>query len=833
MSWFLPLFVFAQTGKNISLDAKDPIVFKGECIIYQGQKIDLNSRAFFVDGRMTDKEAEKYPYVFNSVNDALASAVNGSEAIPMTLYIAPNVYWIDDPDDPAIRVSKEKREPFGLKVKCSWLTLRGLTQDPKNVVLACNRGQMEGAVGNFTMFLFDGSDIRVDNMTLGNYCNVDLDYPLLSSLNRKKRMAAITQAQLAYCTGDRIEAHNVRFISRLNLCPLVGGKRTLFDRCYFESTDDALCGTGVYLNCEFSFYGSRPLYTTAKSGSVFLNCDFNVMLEEKQYLTKVMGLVMLVDCRFHSDHPVDLGWSPNPTDQLRCYQSNVSLNGESTLMNADKPHLTVNMNGSALLNAYKFNYKGHTIYNTYNLLRGDDDWDPMGVKTIVVEAERVLKQNLTNIPVCLLLHSSLDKIDTGKSKSVLNVEALRFGGYVIDPGKVSWRVDNDSLLFLHQVSNLQSEAIGKNKQDEDKKVVVTVKTALGLEAASVITVSPTLLESPRFLSKPEIDFIGKGRVKVYYTLNLGERTDQSLITWYRFSKPDGSDALPVAVSRLNHPEYEYELSQNDIGYYIMVTVAPKHARSDPGKEEKMIMVKPITYRDVIVKHQFFTDFKNFPTIYQPSLKPGFWIVDGYKPLDTMQYDWSANPEHSWFYGTGFDGARGTGLMQESRGARLLYTPVEGKYHEMKVILNVDPCKPAGQGFGSATGQYMDIYIKFDAKTLTGYALRIVRTTKHHNAVDFMLVEYHQGKVTPISDPVSTTCYRTSCTIALWTKGNKLLAHAETTAVSLSVGDPALKPIVDLEAEIKMSEFGGTGIQHTGSTGPSATMIHSMVIDYNP
>ena len=36
-------------------------------------------------------------------------------------------------------------------------------------------------------------------------------------------------------------------------------------------------------------------------------------------------------------------------------------------------------------------------------------------------------------------------------------------------------------------------------------------------------------------------------------------------------------------------------------------------------------------------------------------------------------------------------------------------------------LNVDASKTAGQGFGSATGQYLDLYIKFDTRTLTGYA----------------------------------------------------------------------------------------------------------------
>ena len=76
--------------------------------------------------------------------------------------------------------------------------------------------------------------------------------------------------------------------------------------------------------------------------------------------------------------------------------------------------------------------------------------------------------------------------------------------------------------------------------------------------------------------------------------------------------------------------------------------------------------------------------------------------------------------------------------------------IEGRYGDMKITLNVDPSKTAGQGFGSATGQYMDICIKFDTRTLTGYALRIIRTTKYSNAVDFMLMKYEEGRTTAIS-----------------------------------------------------------------------------------
>ena len=149
---------------------------------------------------------------------------------PLSPILAPNVYWIDDPDNPTIAVGRDGREPFGMTVRCQNLHIVGLTHDPRHVVLASQRGQTQGAVGNFTMFDFHGDGLEVSNLTMGNYCNVDLDYPLAPEKGRKKRSSAITQAHVAYCHGDRVVARNVRFVSRLNMNPLNGARRILFDQ---------------------------------------------------------------------------------------------------------------------------------------------------------------------------------------------------------------------------------------------------------------------------------------------------------------------------------------------------------------------------------------------------------------------------------------------------------------------------------------------------------------------------------------------------------------------------------------------------------------------------
>ena len=172
------------------------------------------------------------------------------------------------------------------------------------------------------------------------------------------------------------------------------------------------------------------------------------------------------------------------------------------------------------------------------------------------------------------------------------------------------------------------------------------------------------------------------------------------------------------------------------------------------------------------------DLQGLSTRYQPEVKPGFYTLDCFAPSDT--YDWTAdNNRDPWYVGAGVDGAvNDTGLVQANKGARLRYTPVRKDFGDMKLSFTAVPAKTAGQGFSSARAQYMDVFIKFDTKTSTGYALRLIRTTKYGDAIDFILMRYNNGVATEISKPVSADCYRPDCLISLEVKGNKLIAGAE-------------------------------------------------------
>lgn len=726
-----------------------------------------------------------------------------SAADPLTIEIAPSVYWLDNPDDPAIRRPRQGENiPYGMELTFSNVKLVGLGKKPDETVLACNRGQTQGAVGNFTMLHFTGSDIALENLTLGNYCNVDLDYLLNPTLSRKRRATPIVQAQLAICNGDRYTARRCRFVSRLNLCPLAGAKRVLFEECHFECTDDALCGTGVYLNCDFTFHSSKPFYATSPQGAVFLNCDLHSLCTGLQHLVKAGSTVSMIDCRWTSDDPdLYISWTSAPTPDLRSYQSNLTLNGKPLTINAREPQYTVDVTMLPLLRAYKCG----DIYNVANLLGGSDGWDPLGQSAL----------GLPRIPT--VLHASTRKASLEAGRDTLVIAA--------DAPDAVWSVKPEDAAYFSIISQREGKATvtSTNNTESPYSLTITAKTPSGCETAVAITALPATLPAPLFTKRPRL-VRSSDTLRVEYAIERGNRADRSLVAWYSASRADGSDAIPVKVTRGDAPADTYTLTQRDCGRYIFATVAPRHSRSATGAPEAAKASKKIT--SAASQKSLNIDFEEFASDYQPKLIPGLWTMDAFKPLDCQEWEWDAATDRAWHYGEGVDGARGVkGLMQSVRGARLMYSPVSGERGDMSLSIEVAPCKPAAQGFGSATGQYMDFCISFDPTTLTGYGLRVVRTVRHDKAVEMLLVKYDHSVVTPLTDPVAAICFVTGCRIDLTAKGETLTARVSNSRELTP--RPGYATEVNLSAPIAPLPHGGIAIQHTGTVGASATLLRSL------
>lgn len=240
----------AYTGKACRKNMEWKIRWAENGFVYNSETIILSERVILLDGSLTEEETAARPHVYNDIHKAFSgSELSQSGTEQVTVYLAPNVYWMDDPK---AMDTMQKREgyslPFGMYITGNKLNIIGLSENPEDVVIAGNRGQSHACNGNYTMIHFRVEELSISNLTIGNYCSVDLVYPLNPALNYPKRTETITQAQLAMQQGEKLHAQNCRFVSRLNLLPVCGARRALYQNCHFESTDDALNGNAVYLS---------------------------------------------------------------------------------------------------------------------------------------------------------------------------------------------------------------------------------------------------------------------------------------------------------------------------------------------------------------------------------------------------------------------------------------------------------------------------------------------------------------------------------------------------------------------------------------------------------
>ncbi len=831
-----------------ALDPSQPVSFNGKTVTWNGKTFTLGPNTIFLDARLDRAQLAGHPHAFNNLKDAVAALQSGTAEKPMMLLTAPGVYWVDDPNDPAIRGGAGSA-PVGMSITCDHLFFYGLSTKWENVVFAVNRGQTQGSTGNFTMFNIRGTGLKSENVTFGNYCNVDLKFPLNPSLNRAKRADAISQAQLfSYNGGDGV-AINSAFVSRLNLLPF---PRTYLN-CHIESSGHS-GGGNVFVNSTLEFYG-----TNFSGGRIFFNCDIYLKPYPATYQGRSsysFGVMdgtgaggIAIDTRIHRSQElidknvaVQFSWDRAPQSPLtRAYQYNVTMDGKPcVIQETATPGATVVIPaGSELLKAFKVTHDGQTYYNVPNV----SGVDPFGYSTAIKAAAKAAGKD----------EDYYLSLPTGASLRVAGASSGRggrggFGGRG-PVGAITIRSGQTTATLIPSVTpaaSASSAAVGKwqfkaskpdvvqitpggdgaitvagtNKSAAPVDVILVAKNELGLEAAAKLTVEPAYVDPPKFTRDPAITPPAGGRVTLSYALDLGSdlRQDESNITWYRCTDAQGSNALKVAVSRRNRPETTYTLSEGDVGSYLMATIAPKHSVSEAGPLKTVYAGAAITKDDVKI-HVIDTDFQNFPADAQPKILPGTWTVN------------------SWTYGPGQAGSLNYfGLYQTARGARLSYTPADGKYGDMTVRAKLAPNKSTGQGFGSATDQYMDIYLKYDFATNTGYGLRIQRlTTEEINAIGykgagavagcaFFLAKFDNGTMTPISKKVMSSAFQSECTVDLTFKNGRLAASVTSTEETRSGDAFDFLREVRFDEPVEGNSFGGTGTLFTGTVGVNAVLL---------
>jgi len=181
----LVLTIFVLSG--VFAVAQDSVKGSAEPVVSSIDPAKL-TYDYLVDGNLSqdDPAAKK----FKTLQAAYAAAPEGTEAKPTVIGIKPNVYQLPG----------ELRGP-SLSITKNYITLLGLTNNRRTVVLADNRGLMQGSDDDGYIIDVNATGFTAKNLTIINYCNADYEYPGDASKNLTKRSDVITQGVALQAAG--------------------------------------------------------------------------------------------------------------------------------------------------------------------------------------------------------------------------------------------------------------------------------------------------------------------------------------------------------------------------------------------------------------------------------------------------------------------------------------------------------------------------------------------------------------------------------------------------------------------------------------------------------
>jgi Pectinesterase len=783
---------------------------------------------YLVDGNLTqDDPANKK---FKTLQAAYAAAPEGTEAKPTIIGIMPNVYQIPGSMEPGPSMSITK----------NWITFLGLTNNRRSVVLADNRGLDEGADDDGYLLDVNATGFTVRNLTILNYCNCDYEYPGDPAKNLKMRNPTITQAVALQASGDKHVYENVAILGRLDTM-FLRTARSYFKNVYIEGTDDWMGGgqISVWQDCELVYPTGRGVMSA--SGVVFFNCKFEATRGMQFYKVEFGSAARpdaLINCVVPVTSPrAPVAWvrgkaAPRPSQYSLTYQ-NKDADGNPAVIYDDS------VSAPTFTYSREFSEQELQAYNPWNLLRAApnapaDDWDPAGVR----EKYESTGQGPLVFRMALTMGSPSNRGSRfGAGASPAPAPRIRTGGPGVTIGAtvtpkdaanktITWSTKSD-LISLSRTTGPNIVVTGRNTTEDAQYAAITAKASNGFYVTAYVYVEPKFVDPPAVTVAPKLSAPADGKVGVDYTLDLGGREDQSLITWSTCDDASGANPKKVAVSRGNQPLKAYTLMPGDIGKYLRASVEPKHQVSEPGPAVYAMAATAIASSD-IPSSTVSPNFRNF--VEAPTSAPvsGLWAVQG---------DWTIVAGDNLTNGYGIRAGRAGGPRLAgsfglqtpatlptsgaarggtgSGGSSLLYFK-DGDSGDMQVDLVMTPDKTEGTVFavpgaptdtGTRNG-HGDIYIKYDPRTGNGYSLRYWRTTRSAAACMYQFYKIEDGVGSPLNtEQLLSGVFKQNTFLTLKVTGSTISMTAHNT-----VDDQTL----NMEGTITPNHFGGAGVWSTGA-----------------
>jgi hypothetical protein len=765
---------------------------------------------YLVDGNLPhDDPANKK---FKTFQAAYAAAPAGTEAHPTVIGIEPNVYFLTGSEEPAPSLSITK----------DWITLLGLTNNRRSVVLADNRGLDEGASDDGFLFDVNATGFTVRNLTILNYCNCDYEYPGDASKNLKMRNPTVTQAVALQAAGDRHVYENVAILSRLDTM-FLRTTRSYFHNVYIEGTDDWMGGGQISVWQDCTLVYPRGSGVMSASNVVFFNCKFEASRAMEFYKAEFGSAArpdVFINCQFPgTSAEARTAWvrgiaAPRP-NQFTLTFNNKTEDGNPAVVHDGT------VGPRAFTYSRELSAQELPAFNPWNLLRSapnaaPDDWDPAGVRQQYEKAgqEKLVYRMSLRVGETTTVAGGPFGLGIASPGSIWFAPTIRTGGPGVklsaaviprdaaDP-TISWSTSSN-LISLSTVTGPKIEVIGKNTTEEAEYVPIKATASNGYYITAWVYVEPKFIDPPVLVSPLKLDPPAGGAVSVDYALNLGKRKDQSMITWYTCDDAAGKNATQVAVSRGNEPLKSYTLLPGDVGKFLCVSIEPKIPISDPGPAVFASADAPIAAAD-ISSASINPNFRNFVPDPSPAPAGGLWTVEG---------AWSIIAGDNLVNGYGI--RAGTNARNSRDPGNKLFYFQNGKTGDMQVDLVVTPDKTEGTVFAvpgspddsGGRNYHGDIFIKFDPITQTGYSLRYWRTTKTAAACTYQFYKITSGAGSPLNDTqVISGVFKQNTLLTLKVSGSTLIAEAHNTVDAQTLS---------MQAIITPNPFSGAGVCATGA-----------------
>jgi len=329
---------------------------------------------YLVDGNLPNDDPANRQ--FKTLQAAYAAAPAGTEQKPTVIGIKPNVYQLPGPARGA-----------SLNINKNYITFMGLTNNRRSVVLADNRGLMQGADDDGYIVNVDAIGFTARNLTILNYCNVDYEYPGDPSKNLAKRSDVITQAVALQAVGDKHVYENVALLGRLDTM-FLRTARSYFKNVYIEGTDDWMGGgqISVWQDCTLVYPTGRGVMSA--SNVVFFNCKFEAALGMAFYKAEFNGAARpdaLINCQLPLSKPESrVAWVrgmavPRPNQYTLTYKNTDASRKPAVIYDST-------VGPTAFTYSRELSEQELGAYNPWNLLRiapnaaTADGWDPAGVR---------------------------------------------------------------------------------------------------------------------------------------------------------------------------------------------------------------------------------------------------------------------------------------------------------------------------------------------------------------------------------------------------------------------------------------------------------------------